>query len=151
MRVRGDLHTNTISPVSVRTLLRQFGQLYLKGLWDVMFAHRSIIPEWAQLLNPICSFRMERQTQSSCQNCSVLSSCSSIHDRLIWFFILKDFFPSLSDLGQRGYALVCQHKAEAQAQTERAQRSNRSLGKNHRIFLQTHYTNDSVSVQRASV
>lgn len=149
MRVRWDLHTNTIWPVGVETVLCQLAQLDLKGLWDVVFVNSLIISQWVKLLNPICSFWMRRQTQSCCLS----SSCSSIHDRLICFFILKDFFWffTLPVSSQRGYALVCQHKAEAQAQTKRAQRSNRSLGKNHRIFLQTHYTNESESVQCASV
>ncbi len=88
MRVRWDLHTNRICPVSVGTGLWQLEQLDLKGLCDVMFVNSSIILQWVQLLNPMCSFLMTRQTPSSCLS----PSCSSIHGRLICFFILKLFF-----------------------------------------------------------
>lgn len=57
MRVRGDLHTNTIWPVSVGTLLCQLAPLELRGLCDVMFvnsydrAMSAITESYLQFLN----------------------------------------------------------------------------------------------------
>lgn len=145
MRVRTDLHTNTIFPANAGnpsiSTVRSDGFVFWRGeMATWLSSHKWRDKHWRDFwLN-------ESQWQSCWVSFSFFWASLSVF-MTDWSFTI---IPSLQSQVKRGYALVC-HEAEAQALTKRAQRSNRSLGKNHKVFLQTYYTNDSVSVLSANV